>query len=49
MLLARNLSGDREKAELLLAKALATYRELGMARSAASASALATDLGLLAP
>jgi tetratricopeptide (TPR) repeat protein len=49
MLLARDLSGDRDKAELLLAKALATYGELGMATSAASASALATDIGLLAP
>ena len=49
MLLARDLSGDRDRAELLLAKALATYGELGMATSAASASALATDIGLLAP
>ncbi len=49
MLLARDLSGDRDKAELLLAKALATYGELGMATSVASASALATDIGLLAP
>jgi hypothetical protein len=49
MLLARDLSGDRDKAELLLAKALATYGELGMATSAASASALATDIRLLAP
>jgi DNA-binding SARP family transcriptional activator/tetratricopeptide (TPR) repeat protein len=49
MLLARDLSGDRDKAQLLLAKALATYGELGMATSAASASALAADVGLLAP
>jgi DNA-binding SARP family transcriptional activator/tetratricopeptide (TPR) repeat protein len=49
MLFARDGPGDRDKAQRLFAKALATYGELGMARSAAGASALATDLGLLAP
>jgi len=47
MLLARDAVGDREKAQLLLARALATYRELGMTASAASLSALTADAGLL--
>jgi len=39
MLLARAAPGDRERARVLLSRALATYQDLGM--SAASASALA--------
>jgi 5'-methylthioadenosine phosphorylase len=41
MLLVREEPGDRERAEELLADALATYRELGMESYAAKASALA--------
>ena len=37
MLLARDAPGDRERAELLLSEALATYRELGMPKASASA------------
>jgi DNA-binding SARP family transcriptional activator len=48
MLLDRDAAGDREMAQLLLAKALATYEELGMPTPAASASALMADAGLLA-
>lgn len=33
MLLARDAPGDSQRAELLLAEAVATYRELGMARA----------------
>lgn len=33
MLLARDAPGDNKKAQLLLSQALATYRELGMARA----------------
>ena len=48
MLLDRDAAGDRERAQLLLSEALAMYEELGMPASAASASALTADAGLLA-
>ena len=48
MLLDHDAAGDREKAQLLLSEALAMYEELGMPASAASASALTADAGLLA-
>ena len=41
MLLARGDAGDRERADALLAAAVAEYRELGMESYAAEASALA--------
>jgi tetratricopeptide (TPR) repeat protein len=41
MLLRRNAEGDRERAEKLLSRALATYHELGMQGDAAEAAALA--------
>jgi tetratricopeptide (TPR) repeat protein len=46
MLFARDAPGDQEKAQDLLDAALATYRELGMASYAASASALAQEAGV---
>jgi hypothetical protein len=41
MLFRRNGEGDRERAEKLLARAQATYQELGMQGDAAKAAALA--------
>ena len=43
MLLERSRPGDTEKARELLARALATYRELGMTSFAEAASALAAE------
>ncbi len=48
MLLARDGTGDRERAQELLDAALATYRELDMAGDAARASALAQGIGTAA-
>jgi hypothetical protein len=48
MLLACDPRGNRQAAQRLLTEALATYGQLGMATSAASASALMADAGLLA-
>jgi DNA-binding SARP family transcriptional activator len=48
MLLARDDPGDRERAHELLDAALATYCELGMETHAASASALAEEVGAAA-
>jgi DNA-binding SARP family transcriptional activator len=44
MLHARNRGGDRERAQALLDSALRTYRELGMDRYAAAATALAEEV-----
>ena len=43
MLLRRNADGDREHAQALLARALATYHELGMHQHATNATALWTQ------
>jgi DNA-binding SARP family transcriptional activator len=48
MLIARDGSGDRKKAQELLDAALATYRELGMESYAAKASALAREAAVSA-
>jgi DNA-binding SARP family transcriptional activator/tetratricopeptide (TPR) repeat protein len=46
MLLARDDPGDHERVQQLVATALASYRELGMEAYAASASALAQEVGV---
>ena len=48
-LLARNATGDRERAVDLIGSALATYRELGMDSWAAQASALEHELRAALP
>ncbi|MDP9226999.1 MAG: AAA family ATPase [Actinomycetota bacterium] len=48
MLLVSDPRGNRQAAQRLLTEALATYGQLGMATSAASASALMADAGLIA-
>jgi hypothetical protein len=48
MLLSRDAPRDRERAQLLLDEALATYRERGMESCAARASALAREMGATA-
>jgi hypothetical protein len=46
MLLERDASGDRERARELLAAALATAREIGMAKVAADCESLLADAKL---
>jgi hypothetical protein len=48
MLFARDARGDRERAQELLDKALATYRELGIESYAARALALAKEVSATA-